>query len=82
MLYLDISTEREVFPHGVALKAVVSEDTSYVRMIGEEHAIHLYQRYIHGFLTCPLSTQMHVCYAVLHMKKVEHEYLHIHVRYS
>lgn len=40
-MYLYISTEGEVLPHGVTLKPIVCEDTTEVRMVGEEHTIHV-----------------------------------------
>lgn len=40
-VYLNIATEREVLPEGMAFKAVVREDPAEVRMVGEKYTKHV-----------------------------------------
>ena len=40
-VHLDVAAEREVFPHGVALEAIVSQYAAEVRVVREEHSVHI-----------------------------------------
>lgn len=39
--YLSVSSEREVLPEGMALKAVIRQNAAHVRMVIEPHAVHI-----------------------------------------
>ena len=69
IVYLYISTEGEVLPHGVALKPIVCEDTTEVRMVGEEHTIHVPH----------LQHRMKKCSMYCYMTVMTHVHAHVYV---
>ena len=53
--YLNIAAERKILPEGMSFKAIICEDASQVRMVGEEHTIHV------PYLVCVMYMGVCVC---------------------